>query len=757
MPARAQKTTILASGNGQSQASILCDALDALITGAGGKLIMQSTNSGTGFERAKHYRMPHWDYRKSNPIGVSVATGTSGGGAGEAVFVGGVADLDPQNYAAQPASWPNGALITTGGSWTTPALWPSGSTPSASVSTQLDRASTVNGYGNVVLPFNGGLQTWVVDQILSEYGFAVFTEDGTISRGTVRAVPMSAQHMERDVHILGTISAPVPIAAPTGPAHLIIEADGATYNVTFATGSTPEAYTYAQHITMTCGGPVVGTVREIPAERLVISIPPTCAPSAFYVAETRALPRLAITYQDPTLPAAGLEFRLFSGTVTAVAGTTVHKTGVNFALLGARVGGTVRNQTAGTSATILRMSTTSAGGCYDTLVTTAAHGWANPADTYEVFPGPEGHVQGSGAYGAITQIVPVRRVTDPPLTNDPTVDISYGDDFEVVCDDIFGEVYDHFEVGQTVPMHNNGYAAILTVDTVANFIVGEEIVVTGPAARTGTRGIVRGIKASTTQLVVDTVEGYTGNVAGAEAKGVPWAVGDTITSLNWGTGAATISAATASIARATTGWTGLFSVLAKARMDVANGDFRTKLTLDTNAVQVNPSFKALPGAVIGQFAKRVSCPNSANGDVFVNGINGALTVLPPYFTTATLSGTDTDVRRNETQASNLLPTPQNAHMPAVDTSSLEIAETVIRHDTTAHPAAEFVGASAHFRGITSTGAPVSAGDRLDEYGSAARIWRVQSREMPSGENYGAHTPNPLRLQFPVIGPGAIDP
>lgn len=464
-----------------------------------------------------------------------------------------------------------------------------------------------------------GDQVYTLHIAASEYGYAVTSNTGTAldSYAYAEAREYDPIRLGRDIRIEGSMSSPWPvaIAAPTGvaiPAHLRVRCEGQNYDITFPNyggGFTYTADEFAAWISRVGLGFFEGGVKDVvlPGNvKPVLRIPGDRPPAGEWSTER---PSIAVLYQDPTLVAAGISFSIYSGIASAVAAGspgTLRVNGIQWPTFNARVGGRVWNVTRDQGATIQGFATGLTQD--DTLVLDTVPGpWA-AGDTYYVLQGPEGHADGVGVNGGSYV---------GTLSTDETSSIVNGALRTLILNDKLGEAQTHYEVGQEVRLVNDGCAAVLDIGAIApaTWFIGDVLEVTAGIGL-GTRAVVRAITA--TKLVVTTTRGAKNN--GTPFKVVPFSVGDTVTRLDPITGLPTLT--TGVIATRTTpgpnplptalvaplgtsqiGQYGRARVTAKGQVNVAAGDYRTTLTLDLNAAEVNPNFDAFAACLVGLNAR----------------------------------------------------------------------------------------------------------------------------------------------------------
>lgn len=579
MPAIAAKTSIAAT-TAAVQAAACFDFIETQLLAAGFTVLRYLSGHGTGSARAAIYRWPSFDgdrHSLSDMLFISTRTTTG------SLYIADCAwDLDIQQSSAvayntiqgSEGGWTAGTYPTTGN----PYVWGFGAGGTVFSQHTFD-----------------GLAYDPIRCVVSEYGLFVHLHRaaGTDYLIWTEREAANSHRYAREIEVVGTATGvapgwPITFAAPSGAAHLTVNIEGVSKNVTFPTATPLSAFRVAQHITMSLGGWGEAYVRTPSSgnDRIVIRIPPDRPPSGNY---STTAPQISLTYQDPQVLAAGLSFELYNGTVTAIttgAAGTVQRNGSQWPLDngGVRIGATVYNHTRGNSCLVTGFSTTTTQD--DTLVCDTVPGTWVPADTIEVLPGPNNHQHGIGQHGGSYQCC---------LDSDPLANIEDGANRVVVLNDELGEAQDHYEVGQSVMLANNGLAHQLTITPVSGTLLRGEIVEVTTGTSDGARGVIRA-KVSN-EIIVDTIRGPAD--IGSPYTLPPWTNGDTITGQTSGA-----TATIATNAHSGIGWFCQVAILAIGQKDVPNGDYRTTLTLDLGAGHINSNFSVAPGAVIGCMVKQ---------------------------------------------------------------------------------------------------------------------------------------------------------
>jgi len=699
MPCFASKNTIAAApGSGAGQAATMYALATTALTGAGYRLIWSGTDASV-------WRLPQLDVHDSNQHYLIIRISSA------AFQIEMMNDYDP---SVVPVAAAIGTLVASTGSWL--GAWPSAGAPNVS-------AGVVASDGNTDfnLSFGTGNDGWTIRFIASEYGLWISADNG--STNTVGGVgpPMDVIRGVRDIGFQATATWPITFAAPTGAQHLTVYVDGVSFNITFPTGVAMTAFDIAQAITMQIGGFAEGdVVEEVSADYVRVRIPEERAPVGNY-STTRPLCRLA--YQDPQVVAAGLDFSLYSGAMTAVvtgAGGTLQLNLGAWPQNNVRVGSVIYNHTRGNSAIVQRFG----GTLYDTLYMDTVPGTWVAGDAYEVYPFSD-HGLAMGGHNGVWQGV---------LSTDEFATITPGAARVIYLNDIYGEAQNQYEAGQVVAMHNNGAAVVLTVADESGVLVGEEV----SNSTTGALGIVRSIDASGNRILVDTTDNS------ANPTATPWNDGDVVVSNGGGTMNTTIAVGgvDSSDTRSTTGWFQFVPVLAVGQVNPAGGDLRTKLTLDLADPGINASALWFPSCIIGVKA-RLRCDAVAWA---LPSNQWQAAIRPRAYATALYNATYGDVRRNEVA----IIATENPHEPDYETHSLQLAEIVFRM-TGGAIGYDIMGRYPHFRSANARGVVPTYSDELDEDGDTNRPWVVLNTN--TGD-FGAYAGSSI-THWVCIGPGGV--
>jgi hypothetical protein len=703
MPCFASKNTIAAApGSGAGQASTLYSLASTALTNAGFRLIWSGTASSVWRHPKRDIHDSHADYIiiRINLTSFVIET---------------MQDYDP---SIVPVAASVSTLVASTGSWL--GAFPSAGSPN----TAAGRVSS-DGVTDFNLSFGSGNDTWTVRLIASEYGLWIAADNGSNVWVGGSGPVMDVIRGIRDIGFEATATWPVTFAAPTGAQHLTIEVDGVSFNITFRTGVAMTAFDVAQAVTMAIGGLAEGDVVErVAADYVRIRIPEERAPVGNY-STTR--PQIKLTYQDPQVVAAGLDFSLYSGAMTAVvtgAGGTLQLNTGAFPQSNVRVGSVVYNHTRGNSAIVQRFG----GTLYDTMVMDTVPGTWVAGDAYEVYPFSD-HGLAMGGHNGVWQGV---------LSTDEFATITVGADRVLYLNDIYGEAQGQYEAGQVVSIQNNGMAVVLTVADETGVVLGEEV----QNSTTGALGLVRSIDATGNRILVDTTDNSVNPTA------IPWNDGDTVVSNGGGTMNTTIAVGgvDSSDTRSTTGWMQFAVVLAVGQVNPGAGDLRTKLTLDLDDPGMNPAAQWFPSAVIGVKAKLrcVALSWQLPSNQWQSDIN------PRCYAAALYNDDYYDVRRNEANTFVLPSGSQSPHEPDWETHSLQLAELVwgLRGGAAGY---DMVGRYPHFRTANARGLVPTIADELDEDGDTNRPWVAVGQLT---ETMGAHMVSSAS-HWVCIGPGGV--
>ena len=692
-------------GTAAAQAAVAYDAIATELAACGYTRIIAYNNHASGATRGELWRFPPLDDYHSR-----------------ADFLAGSA---PNSGVFEWYRWMDGnvqqALSTvqahnfsSGGGWSG-GTWPSSGSP------QVADIGTVNARAQFV--FNGS-SSYTMRFVVSAYGFVIAISTGGVVDILAVERPMDPIRARRNMQVTGvpTEAYPLTFVAPTGDiaAHLRIRIEGVDFDVTFPEDDL-NAFRIAQELTRQLGGfGEADLVDRIGGEDgIVIRIPPERAPVGAYSTER---PRIAITYQDPSMVTTGLIFTLGpAGTgqweVDAANPGAIQRDDFVFPTSNVRIGGTVRNHTRNQAYEITGFETTNTQD--DTARLDGNTSTWDPADDIEVYPGPEEHMHGLGRHGGLYAGV---------LSGAETTTITDGADRILVLSDRFGEAQNQYEVGQNVFIMNNSACVNLALSSVSGAFLHHEIVEVTSGTGPGSRGIIRGIDGTT--IAVDTIEGASGHSTPYNI--IPWTSTATITGQTSGaTAVITVTANT------NVGWYAFATVLAVGQVDAAGGDYRTTLTLDLDAVTINTSLAVGPGCIVGIRAKNLQFI-----DMTSPGFSEPLNV--PSLTSATTALTD--VNQN---AADL--TTEPAHQPDYETHSLQLGEFVAHWDSGTNLGADIITCWAHLRSVNARGSAPSVGDLLPEDYDSNRNWIPVGVFVTADQGTGG---SPANTSWLCIGPGA---
>lgn len=714
MGTSAGKINIVANaGNGHVQANQLRDYMTTELVSASYKKLFDVPAGGspTVEQGASLWRMPSLDNYHSQADLFAQTVRTTG------YYVAMAYDFDVAELAPASVSQFTGS----NGDWIG-GTWPSAGQPAVN---RIDPVASGDADG--LINFTTGDDSWEIRSIISEYGWALAAFDGTNTPAATsfRALDDISGNREMRLDSIETSpSATYTFAAPSGPisAHLRLSIEGNLFDVTL-TASTPLThYDISQAITMQVGGMGEALVKNnIGGDSVRIRIPQNRMPVGNY---STTKPQISLLYQDESAFNAGLDFSIYRGQMTSVVtgvSGTLHRLNQIWPNKKARVGGIVFNKTDGSSATIIRFTTT--GATYDTMVLDNIPGGWVAGNTYEVYPGPENHAHGIGAFGGVYQACKYPDTFSAPVT-------IAGGSQQFVLNDLYGEAREHLSVGQTIIMTNNGCSVLTEFSDTTGFELGEEVVNTS----SGARGIIRALEPATPggDLILDIIEGPSSSLD------IPFDNGDSVLSAGWGVGSTTITKPPfGSTSFSSLGWFGESSIT--AIQQVSSTDFRTLITLDLSTANAN--LRLAPAFMIGSWAKfkyRLRWSSSIGSAV-------SYSPMPDLFFAKMQP--NKDIRRCEVD--NL--SAENAHNPDYETHNISLSEMVISTSTpgggggfTTFP---------HFVSVTSAGATISSGDKLEEDGDSNRPW-VAIERTGTGEEWGAHT-NLVINHWICIGPGGV--
>ena len=764
MPAASDKQTISALGSGKAQVTTFLDYLFSLATSVGCTYlsIMRGdyTDAPTLYDsRERVMRVAPIDPHHSR---VDIVMAGNGNGSKMTVWPIYDADIHKQGVSSAPYGMGGGFLVQNIGIW--PGNW-SGTYPNLG-NPAIQFGGSIN-HSKTQLDFGTGADSWVCRFMGSEYGLFWTADNGGYEAQNCIARPTGTQRPGRNIEFRAapTAAGPYTFTTPTGAPgiHLEFESDGKTIPITFPTGTPLTAWQIAREITMQAGGFIAGTRRRVlpNVEMIAARIPTLRFPTAG-ISATGITPRICLTYQDPTFVAAGWDFGRSIGISMDAGGVTAGLRGQLTRAVSTwpanqiRIGSVVYNRNLDETAIVKAFTTTT--NPLDTLIVdNAGPGAWSDAHVYDVYPMCD-HAHGVGVTGGLVQITKWD-AADSTVAFD---NIVKAPDTKVVCSDLYGEAYGHFALNQGVMLCNNGCAVILDVDDVSGFILGEFVQNTD----TGAYGVIRAIDTVGDRLLVDTIQGRTliprlnfdasyRYWAWNEYSNLTTLTYDTIVSYAHpdspapvGTGNTTIGAPgtpgieSSTVGNSTEGWSGLFQIIgisrAKNEVGGAPDDYRTVLTLATNASAVNGSLDVFPSGVLG-IRSRIRINVDANyryhyvGPQCGGGTLGAITEM--------------DLRANE-RANGA---PQPTHTPDGDTSSFDVGSHILRLSNSRYGTG-MLGAYAHFRGINiSNPSAVSNGDLLPEQRDILRMWIAVGVTSDPGA-YGALTTNPAVAQRTCIGP-----
>lgn len=714
MPGDSSNTNILA-GSAGGQSAQFCDLVVASMLRAGATRVLNLVNHNVGSARETLLRMP--------PLGPHQAyadyflISNNNGGA-----IGSIQPVFDARMSTQ-SGLTVGAYVGSSGSWTTGAAgFPNTGLPVVSAIFGTTANATFPGATAVRVRINS-----------SEYGIAFAVDFGSTQTVGFYFRPMDSIRCGRDIGAQsqqGAFTAAGQthtFGAPTGQ-HLTIEIEGVAFNVTFPAVAI-NSFRTAQEITRQLGGFGEAYVRDLyplaQGESVRIRITPDRAPVGGQVAGGGSYstfrPRIRITYQDPSVIAAGVDFSLrsnFSATavVTGALGTLQLST-VNWPAIGGRVGSVMYNRTRGNSASVVRYTTTT--NPMDTMVLdNIPVAWV-AGDTYDFLPCAE-HADGVGAFGGAWQAV-VRANNFSNLTQGAIRDI--------VLSDLYGEAFSHYQVGQTVFMANNGFCVVLSVNaSPAGMRIGDTITNT----TRGSTGIVRAIDTVGNRILVDTISG--GSLLGTPYNGDPWASPDSVNA----TGVVVLINSVADN-QASIGWMALAQVTAISQLSAT--DPRTVLTLDLTAANINAALALAPGFHVGVHAKNIVMQTWN-----LPGNNLPLTGLPNLIN----RNLGQDINRDEAAR---LPGIYPSHAPDFETYSYQLAEYLGQNASASVFGRDPVqGQFPHLRSVNAANVNPQVGDNLQEDMDANRSWIPigMSTNNASGAGSPTHANNLI-----CIGPGGV--
>ena len=745
----AGKFVIGAGASATGKAMSFASQITTAMTSVNYKILAQGPDhDGTAIWN-QTYRMSPWDQHDSKACVVMI-NNSAGQIHFRALYDANIQTL-PGQVIAGTSHW--------GGLWTTAGFPDTSGVPSiATVGT----GST----GTTSFTFDGA-SSYTVRYIISEFGIWTYADNGALKFVMVIGRPLGNTHPGRNLFIQATehTAPPYEITAPSGTpgVHLKLQADAREIPITFATGFGPgggggSGYLtgeLAQAITMQSGGLVRGVRRDIAisppnrTEALRIVMEPDRAPSAGIPgADSQLTPMLRLSYQDPTLPAMGLDFACKTGITGVTVASPATPRGeftlaaAAFITNGVRLGSLVYNHTRNSSAEVVAFGL---GGSEsevdeDTLyLDTIPPAW-DGADSYDVYPYTDQQL-GSTSIGGSFQCC---------LESDEVIAIekSGGGDVDVVLNDVYGEAQGLFSVGQGVQINSNSLAVTIALSSSAGYLIGQLV----EDSLTGTRGIIRGNNVAKNTVVVDTIS----NGAPTAAA---WTTGGGATLNNVTTGNPRQGGATGvsftTVLNASTfptvlgtgpqGWSTYVLVTGVAQK--GGDDLRTvlSLALDTNQ---NAALNLMPGSCIGvraktQIREAVTLPAG-------NFLSAAF-LWPSYGTTT--QGNDyqsMDIRRNEVLAYGSLEPP---HAPDYETGSFDVSPLYLRPNNAIQGYAT-VGTYAHMKGLSAAGSIVQIGDEMHEDGDSERRWFVGDVE--SNEFKGATTQSPNVSQHIILGPGGAN-
>lgn len=764
MPAASSKVLISPAVGGAAQAAVWVDALRAHSLAVGDTVLANQLNDGVANIRSFVHRLakmdPHYSRVDLLPAYCTTTNPT----------IWPICDADilkqGSNGMAPAAAVPN--IIMWAGKWSG-ASWPNLGTPT------IDNSVS---FSTISFDFDTGVDGWTCRFVGSEYGHAFVANNGSSGTEFQMACdrPTDTRVPGRNIEVIaGVTGGPsYTFGAATGvhaPYHLIFESDGRDINVQLP-ATAVSLWQVARAITMAAGGFIAGVKRNIlPGNELLVArIPQDRFPSAGIPGVTGVTPRIRLKYQDPAFVAQGINFGRFTGIafdaggVTTGARGTLARAASNFVANRVRVGSYVYNRNIGDWAEVKAFKTTT-NPC-DTIICDNVPGAWTDAHSYDVYPFCD-HGLGTGVEGGLYQGARWDP-TDDTAAFDTIVKTASPTTTKVVLNDLYGEAQGHYSIGQNVLVMNNGCAVILEVDTVAGFVLGETVI----NPDTGARGVIRAIDTTSSppRLLVDTFQGrvlairvnhsgssryYAWNDYNNDAvqtwDRVQSDTSDPDSPAEHGTGSAVIGSGLSGTYSSTKGYStegqsGLITVLAVTQAKNDGGaadDYRTVLTLDTNAAQVNAGFEVFPSAVIGARARIRRQVDD----------NWRYHYVVPHFEGDTLGNPiDTNIRVNE--RAHITGGNQPTHTPDAETSSYDLAALMLRLANTKIGYGD-LGSYAHMRAINPAAPnPINAGDGLPEQGDIQRLWVAVSNAVyvDATPCSGARTTDPVIQHRLCIGP-----
>lgn len=701
----AESSFTISAGAAAQQAFDLLDGLSTLVVAAGWGQVYQGAHSGTAHRKA--FRATSTDVHRTN-VGLLhlYSQGTS-------AYLDTIFDWDIEGEAGLDYS----VAVRSQGQWSTSG-YPASGAPTTSTGLLIGRAT---------IPFTATTaQTIDVHAIADETGlfFTCDSSGGTLKDAAAAFLPLGTALAGREIYLDGEMTGST-VTFPHATS-LSFKVMGQTVTPTFPTATPLTPWKICRVINAARPGLLEAYPIKLKAGTWVIRvrIPPTqAAPAAFSVANRNTY-RLQLSYQHASLAAAGINFALLlNQSFTTISGTTrgtLSDSGISLIDNGARIGSLIYNRTEASTAEVEAFASLGTGFVdQDTVIVDSIPGSWDSGDAYDIYPVCDYSTGCDGRSGQSQIINGANPASDIPSSASVTV----------LCSDIYGEMYDHFKVGQKVLVANNGCAQVLQLATTPTVELGEVI-----DGSDGCRGVVRGIEGN--YIVVDTFKGPT------TATNAPW--GGTISRNtdpdNPREGGSATGIVISSVAGSTnTGWATWATILSKSVSSAVDGDFRTKLGIQTNQ---NGSFVVSPGATIGSPARtRVQL------DLTGGAAASASSYITPWlYSSATVGEADgSDVRGSE--ASNFTSEPNYA--PDEMVQSTDLGEIWFRPSSGPRGLAQLLGSCPHLRSIND--GTVTQGDVLVEDGDTARQWLAVSATHADGGSGGSNGNNAGVI---CIGPGS---